>query len=265
MYALLCGYPPFKGDTDDEILNSIKKSQLTFPKEEWESVSLLAKDLIKRLLTKNPSERISAEEAFNHPWLTENNTIKDNARFTMSSLRNMKMFHAKQKLQKASLTYIVNNLISKDKKNTLISLFQQIDINGDGILTREEIINGYKFSMPFEDIESQIDDILNEVDLDKNGTIDYSEFVMATLDKKFLLNEEILDNTFKMFDRDGGGSISLLEIKQTLGKAVDYQSISEMINEFDLNGDGEISFDEFHLMMRKLMDKPTLIHSRSEK
>lgn len=81
---------------------------------------------------------------------------------------------------------------------------------------------------------------------------------MATLNKKFLLNEEKLDKTFKMFDRNE--SISLLEIKQRLGKVVDYQSINEMIKEFDLNGNGEISFDEFRLIMRKLIDKPILFN-----
>lgn len=81
---------------------------------------------------------------------------------------------------------------------------------------------------------------------------------MATLNKKFLLNEEKLDKTFKMFDRNE--LISLLEIKQRLGKVVDYQSINEMIKEFDLNGNGEISFDEFRLIMRKLIDKPILFN-----
>lgn len=49
-YILLCGYPPFNGENDEEILEKIKKGNFRFPEEEWGSISDEAKDLIKLML-----------------------------------------------------------------------------------------------------------------------------------------------------------------------------------------------------------------------
>ena len=104
----------------------------------------------------------------------------------------MKKFHAERKLQQASLTYIVNNLLSKEEKNDLLELFQQFDTNGDGVLTKEEILHGYQTIMPFDDAEREVQRIMTEVDIDKSGTIDYNEFVLATINKQKLLNKRNL-------------------------------------------------------------------------
>ena len=57
-----------------------------------------------------------------------------------------------------------------------------------------------------------------------------------------------------MFDKDGGGSISVDEIKQVLafGKNLDEKVIAEVIKQVDANGDGEISFEEFAEMMKSV-------------
>ncbi len=104
--------------------------------------------------------------------------------------------------------------------------------------------------------EEEVDRILKAADTDGSGEIDYSEWIVATTDKKRLLTDEKLLVAFKVFDRDGGGSISSQEIKETLGvgKNIDEKVWNEIVSEVDPNGDGEISFEEFKQMMSKLMD-----------
>ena len=58
-----------------------------------------------------------------------------------------------------------------------------------------------------------IEKIFTKVDMDKSGFIDYSEWVVATIDKKKLLSEEKLKAAFSLFDKDGGGTISAHEVK----------------------------------------------------
>jgi serine/threonine protein kinase len=71
-YILLCGYPPFNGDTDDEIFESIESGQLEYPnKQAWLDKSDTAKDFIKCLLTRDASRRPTAEEASMHPWIVK--------------------------------------------------------------------------------------------------------------------------------------------------------------------------------------------------
>ena len=68
LYILLCGYPPFYGDDDQEILRMVKKGDFDFDGEEWDDVSNDAKDLIKKLITK-PERRLTAEESLQHNWI----------------------------------------------------------------------------------------------------------------------------------------------------------------------------------------------------
>ena len=75
LYILLCGYPPFDGDNNAEIFKSIIKNDIEFDSEDWEDISPEAIDLIKKMLTKNQSERISLEDAQSHPWIK---MFKDN-------------------------------------------------------------------------------------------------------------------------------------------------------------------------------------------
>ncbi|KAL7513374.1 hypothetical protein ACHAXN_010425 [Cyclotella atomus] len=68
-YILVCGYPPFNGDTDPEIFEAIKKGSFSFPSKGWSDVSDECKDFIKCLLRKDPRKRFTAEEALMHPWV----------------------------------------------------------------------------------------------------------------------------------------------------------------------------------------------------
>lgn len=68
LYILLCGFPPFNGSTDKNIMNSIKKGIVTFPAPRWDNISQEAKDLVNQLLTYNVDDRITAKEALTHAW-----------------------------------------------------------------------------------------------------------------------------------------------------------------------------------------------------
>jgi calcium-dependent protein kinase len=254
MYIMLCGYPPFNGENDNEILNRIKTGKYVYPEEEWDNVSDEAKDLISKMLTFSPTDRYSASQCLGHTWLTEHNKKKVDVNFSIRALSNMKKFHAERKLQQAALTYIVNHLLSKEEKNELLELFQSFDKNGDGVLTKEEIFDGYKSILGEVEAEKEVERIMNEMDLDKNGSIDYNEFVMAATNRQKVLNKEKLEATFKMFDKDGNGSISLEEIRSTLGNNfTDQKALENIIKEVDSNGDGEISLAEFKEIMTKLL------------
>jgi calcium-dependent protein kinase len=101
--------------------------------------------------------------------------------------------------------------------------------------------------------DQEVDEMFQKVDADNSGEIDYSEFVVATMNEKNLLSNNKLQTAFKMFDKDGGGSISTDEIKQVLsfGQTLDEKVINDIIKQVDANGDGEISFEEFAEMMKK--------------
>ena len=129
-----------------------------------------------------------------------------------------------------------------------------MDTNGDGKLSREELICGFRETMG-DLAEAEVDRILAVADSDGSGEIDYSEWIVASVNKKKLLTQEKLELAFNMFDKDNSGSISASEVKQVLGvgKNIEESLWREIINEVDTNGDGEISFEEFKTMMEKLL------------
>lgn len=67
-----------------------------------------------------------------------------------------------------------------------------MDKNGDGHLSKEEILEGYEehFGIPIN--EEEVDKMFKNIDIDGNGAIDYTEFVMATMNEKNLVTNEKL-------------------------------------------------------------------------
>ena len=68
-YILLCGFPPFYGDTIPEMFEQIMAGSYDFPSEYWGSISAAAKDFVSKLLLVDVKKRLTAEEALAHPWL----------------------------------------------------------------------------------------------------------------------------------------------------------------------------------------------------
>lgn len=78
------------------------------------------------------------------------------------------------------------------------------------------MVKGYQHT--YGDLaEEEVDKIMKMVDSDGSGEIDYSEWVVATINKTRLLSDEKLDQAFKLFDKDESGSISSEEVKEVLG------------------------------------------------
>ncbi len=68
-YILLCGFPPFYGDTIPEMFEQIMAGSFDFPAEYWGNISSNAKDFISKLLVVNTTKRLTAAQALEHPWL----------------------------------------------------------------------------------------------------------------------------------------------------------------------------------------------------
>ena len=100
----------------------------------------------------------------------------------------------------------------------------------------------------------EIEKMFESVDIDRSGFIDYSEFVVASMNEKNLLTNDKLQQAFRMFDKDNSGFISSDEIKEILGfgKTLSEEAVNDIIKQVDENGDGQISFDEFSTMMKRL-------------
>lgn len=249
LYILLVGYPPFNGSDDKKIIDAVKKGKYTLDEPEWDDVSEEAVDLVKKCLTYDPDKRISASDALDHPWFKKF-AKADKVKKSLASraLGNLRSFRAEQKLKQATLAYIVQQCLTKEETDKMEEIFAAMDKNNDGMLSKEEIRDGYEehFGIPID--EEEIERMFKVIDVDGSGAIDYSEFLMATMSEQQLLSKDKLKRAFKMFDKDGSGTISKEEIKEALG-SIDEEMAEKMISEVDIDNDGEISFEEFEKMM----------------
>ena len=159
MYILLCGYPPFNGKTDKDIINKILKGKFVFVPDDWRYVSSSAKKLITKALEYEPGDRITAKEFLEDDWfnrfLPDRESSNKNSLTSMTTsdttknmlvLNNFNNFCTESKLQKGIMCYIANYYDLKEEKARLLTIFNKMDTNGDGVLNRQELIAAYRLN-----------------------------------------------------------------------------------------------------------------------
>lgn len=256
MYILLCGYPPFNGPNDKIIFQSVLDGKFTFPEEDWSGVSNQAKNLMKKMLVHDFNKRQTAGECMTDDWFKLKISATTKSHETSKVLGNLKNFRTASKLQKAILLYIISFFDMKEEKDELLKTFQEIDLNNDGQLTKDELLIGYKNIMGEDEATKEVERIYQVIDVNNTDAIDFTEFLLATVNYQKLLNENKMSTVFQMIDSDGSGEISRQEIKEFFSMSGgDEAFVSEMIQEVDANGDGEISYVEFKEMMGKMVLK----------
>jgi calmodulin len=142
--------------------------------------------------------------------------------------------------------------LSEEKIAEFKAAFELFDRDRDNKITTKELGTVMR-NLGQNPTDNELQEMINEVDLDGNGTIDFKEFLGLMVRKmKDTDTEEELLEAFKVFDRDGNGFITALELKKVmsnLGETLSNEEIDEMIREADVDHDGQINYDEFVRMM----------------
>jgi len=117
IYFLLSGALPFPGDTDMEMKANIQAGKFDLSEGVWESVSDKAKDLISKLLTVDPKQRISVKQALEHAWILEAQTIeeKENTDAENEAMEGIKEFNMERQLIRGIYAFIAMELFLKDE------------------------------------------------------------------------------------------------------------------------------------------------------
>lgn len=164
------------------------------------------KELICHMIKKNESERQTADKVLTHNWfknMEEDESLGINMR---AAFDNMLKYTNEYKLQQAVWLQIGRFHTKKEETANLKEIFRQLDVNGDGKLSKKEMQDGFhKFQGDVDNEAELVECMFNEFDADKSGFLEYTEFVAATIDKSRQLEETILKSTFDSLDVDKSG------------------------------------------------------------
>jgi len=285
LFIMIFGFPPFfderqqsrdcRESSDKAIYAKIRLGFTArvlpdfgawFPADHSHSVSASCRDLMSRLLRKNVADRMTAEEALEHPWvrrgadnsnaaLLMNPTIIHSLRSGLNrSSKNDKSDAKPCALQSQILSILREcHYLNKAQTQSVKAFFDAADKDGDGRISEEELFEALR-SVDSTVTRAEAKAMLAQLSSSSDGFMDCDALIAARIKRKLHSKEERLRKVFRAFDLDNSGKISASELKAAAesvidendAKAfVDVRQCAELIKGGDLNGDGEIDFEEF--------------------
>jgi len=183
-----------------------------------------AKELITQMFQAEQN-RLSAKKVLAHPWFSKFAEGKETGAMLETQLKRLKDFQSKSKFRKAILSYLSSRVTDEDVVEEK-KLFERIDKNKDGYITIKELQEA-------DEKISGVDlkNILMSIDLDKNGAINYSEFIAATMNELITKDANRIESAFKFFDRDSNGTIDQKDLKKILESDNDFSIDDNIIDD----------------------------------
>jgi len=257
-FHLLTGKYPFSKPSE--------RTKRPFEKEQWHGVTnSAAKEFIRDCLHVEPSKRPLAVDACDYDWFkkAEKLASKIDANEQLAVHTRLATCKSQNEMQLAVSTFIATNFLKKEERATLDAIFKQADRNMDGVLSKQELRlslekAGQKFS------PKEMDKLFERMDVNKQDSISYTEFLTVAADSDMLLQRDKLKQAFDTFDTDDDGFITSEELQSIFSRGggaeegrvvVSSKAAKSMVKQADKDGDGKIDFDEFVNMMMNLQVK----------
>ena len=245
LYILLSGDPPFNGPNDATIYKKISTMNFDFPEKKWANISEEAKDLIRHMIAPE-NLRFNASQVREHPWMQKQNDNLLSLNFDPSFLVN----YAKSNPFKKMILLFIASRLEENEIIHLKKIFEAFNTQNDGQISFEELKNGLRELHCCHISDEELCELFKGIDVDKNGKIDYTEFIAATMQKKLYLKEERLFEAFSVFDKDNTRKITKEELMQVLKAEKNQEAeIENIIKQVDKNGEGSIDYQEFLELM----------------
>ncbi|CAI8598717.1 unnamed protein product [Vicia faba] len=165
LYILLSGVPPFWAENEQGIFEQVFHGDLDFASDPWPAISESAKDLVRKMLVRDPRRRMTAYQVLCHPWVQVDGVAPDKP-LDSAVLSRLKQFSAMNKLKKMALIVIAESL-SEEELAGLKEMFKMLDTDNSGQITFEELKVGLK-KVGANLKESEIYDLMQAADIDNS-------------------------------------------------------------------------------------------------
>ncbi|WOK98999.1 CDPK-related kinase 3-like isoform X1 [Canna indica] len=238
-YILLCGSRPFWGQTESGIFRSVLTAAPSFDDSPWASVSLEAKDFIRRLLDKDYRKRMTAAQALTHPWLRDGRRQLPLDIFIFKLVKSY--LHASP-FKRAALKALSKTLTEKELVY-IRSQFNLLEPDRDGFISfanfRTALLRNATDAMN----NSKVLDILLALEPLSHRAMDFEEFCAAAISPyqlEALENWEQMSNqAFQYFEEKGNRVISTEELAQEMNLT---PMAYHMVRDWTRLSDGKLNF-----------------------
>lgn len=242
LFFLICGRPPFYGNSETEIYENIKKMKYEFPVDKISKISNEVKDLISHMMAPE-NERYNAKEVLEHCWFNSIRKIPlKNLSFDYKFLADFKNTNSFKKL----IITCVASKFKAEQIDDLVTIFENFDINNKGTITYKQLeqglikINNKNFS------ENEIKEVFKSIE--NNETLSYMEFLLSCEKISKNIKKEKIYEAFSTFDKNNTGFIKKEEIKKVLKSDIGgdhlYNQMDDIIKKVHISKNGGICYKE---------------------
>ena len=256
-YLCISGTLPFNDSKSlFNIYNNILNEEVKFQDDIWKKVSFECKDFLKKCMTKDVNNRLESKEALIHPWfktvrhsMTDINKLVD----FKQKLENLKKFKHYQKFKKLIIKYIINNVLSSEELKKLNAIFVSMDLDHTGYINISELHTAFEKGQ-VNVSQEELQNIINNCGDSKSNMLEYSEFLVGSLNHTSYFNRFILKYAFDQIDADKDGKICTDDLTKFYIRSGDNskskEEISEIIKEISIEKD-YISFEDLYDLFQK--------------
>jgi len=207
-----------------------------------------AYELLEQMLHAEPGRRITAAQALVHPFIQGSYALRPRGEgvFDADIIPKMRRFAAAPPMRRLAVLVEAHLLGPSDSAEIerQVLTFRAADARGEGTLTSEDIASALRAQQL--DVPSDLDEICHELDLGREGKVNLTEFVAATMDPRLFCEPKLCRAAFRVLDADGDGRLTQADLEQfmieTPGRA---QMAAAIIQSADRDGSGSVDFRHF--------------------
>jgi calcium-dependent protein kinase len=247
-FILLSGYMPFSGP-ETVMIRNIRKGTFEFRPERWSTVSDEAKDFIFKLLEVNPSKRLTAQTALEHPWIVKSCTAAMPQDVDIEVVEALKKFGRVSKFRRCCMEMLAWSL-SNEERAKVRNSFLTLDADHSGGITLRELEHVMIDKLHAAD-KLETMHVFEALDYNHDQEIHYSDFLAAMVDSQINLNEQHLNAVFRRFDADHTGYISLENLREVLGSRVDGEKVEVFMKDVNESNNGRITLSELSSYLQR--------------
>ena len=226
LYILFCGYPPFYGENNKQILEEVKKGKLDFSSVEWSNKSHHAIDIIRKMVI-NHEVRLFADEVLRHEWMTVENEKKISSSKVKKLHSNMKDY-SKLDLAKRTIIYFLARNFYEEEISAYHKYFDIFDPDSRGCISLQNFQKVLQEHLKIPPQESE--QIFKSIDIFESGTLGYSQFIASAIHYSKYFTEKRLLIFFQIADLDKSGKITHENLDRFL--SIQFKHRNMVTNEF---------------------------------